>query len=101
MDVAMCAGCRAAVFGGEWRRERDSNPRGGISAYTISNRAPSTTRTSLRNKNVLGAKIADHLTRHPPSRQADASAPIGMHGGHTEVHPNAGRLATHYGGWRQ
>src|SRR3990172_7244966 len=33
-----------------WRRERDSNPRGGISAYTISNRAPSTTRTSLRDK---------------------------------------------------
>ena len=25
-----------------WRRERDSNPRGGFSAYTISSRAPST-----------------------------------------------------------
>ena len=25
-----------------WRRERDSNPRTGISRYTISNRAPST-----------------------------------------------------------
>src|SRR5262245_10617953 len=50
MDVAMCAGCRAAVFGGEWRRERDSNPRGGISAYTISNRAPSAARTSLRSR---------------------------------------------------
>src|SRR5437867_5328104 len=33
-----------------WRREWDSNPRGGISAYTISNRAPSTARTSLRNE---------------------------------------------------
>ena len=27
---------------GFWRRERDSNPRTGISRYTISNRAPST-----------------------------------------------------------
>src|SRR6266571_5549616 len=34
----------------EWRRERDSNPRGGISAYTISNRAPSAARTSLRTR---------------------------------------------------
>ena len=25
-----------------WRRERDSNPRDAINAYTISNRAPST-----------------------------------------------------------
>src|SRR5215510_9744087 len=39
--------------GGRWRREWDSNPRGGISAYTISNRAPSTTRTSLRVRRGL------------------------------------------------
>ena len=31
-----------------WRRARDSNPRYGISAHTISSRAPSTTRTTLR-----------------------------------------------------
>ena len=31
---------RASLF--SWRRERDSNPRTGISRYTISNRAPST-----------------------------------------------------------
>lgn len=31
----------------KWRRERDSNPRGACHTYTISNRAPSTTRTPL------------------------------------------------------
>jgi hypothetical protein len=31
-----------------WRRERDSNPRYAIHVYTLSRRAPSTTRTSLR-----------------------------------------------------
>src|SRR5262249_61940740 len=51
----------------KWRRERDSNPRGGISAYTISNRAPSTTRTSLREGVTHGgtAQIVDHLTGRP------------------------------------
>ena len=34
-----------------WRRERDLNPRGGFeAAYTISNRAPSAARTSLRRQ---------------------------------------------------
>ena len=32
-----------------WRRERDSNPRTGISRYTISNRALSTTQPPLQN----------------------------------------------------
>ncbi len=32
-----------------WRRERDSNPRDGITAYTLSRRAPSTTRPPLRH----------------------------------------------------
>ena len=31
-----------------WRRERDSNPRYAVSVYTLSRRAPSTTRTPLR-----------------------------------------------------
>ena len=31
-----------------WRRERDSNPRYGVTVYTLSRRAPSTTRTPLR-----------------------------------------------------
>jgi hypothetical protein len=31
-----------------WRRGRDSNPRYGITVYTLSRRAPSTTRTPLR-----------------------------------------------------
>jgi phage-related protein len=31
-----------------WRRERDSNPRYAINVYTLSRRAPSTTRTSLQ-----------------------------------------------------
>ena len=32
-----------------WRRERDSNPRNAINAYTLSRRAPSATRTPLHN----------------------------------------------------
>ena len=40
---------RAAFFG-MWRRERDSNPRYAINVYTLSRRAPSTTRTSLRKR---------------------------------------------------
>ncbi len=31
-----------------WRRERDSNPRYAINVHTLSRRAPSTARTSLR-----------------------------------------------------
>ncbi len=31
-----------------WRRGRDSNPRYGVTVYTLSRRAPSTTRTPLR-----------------------------------------------------
>ena len=31
-----------------WRRERDSNPRYGVTVYTLSRRAPSATRTPLR-----------------------------------------------------
>ncbi len=38
----------------QWRREWDSNPRGGFAAYTISNRAPSTTRTSLHSRSTAG-----------------------------------------------
>ncbi len=45
-----------------WRRERDSNPRGGISAYTISNRAPSAARTSLRTS-APGSPAAEPLPR--------------------------------------
>src|ERR1700754_863501 len=33
-----------------WRRERDSNPRYVISVYTLSRRAPSTTRTPLHTR---------------------------------------------------
>ncbi len=35
---------------GIWRRERDSNPRYAINVYTLSRRAPSATRTPLRNR---------------------------------------------------
>src|SRR5690242_10528857 len=47
--AASGANIQRLLSGERWRREWDSNPRGGISAYTISNRAPSTTRTSLRD----------------------------------------------------
>ncbi len=40
---------RAAGLFYIWRRERDSNPRY-VSVYTLSRRAPSTTRTSLLNR---------------------------------------------------
>src|SRR5206468_2325001 len=66
----------AAPAGPErWRRERDSNPRGGISAYTISNRAPSTARTSLRNELRDRARqrgSRSSLPGRPASRQATA-----------------------------
>jgi hypothetical protein len=52
-----------------WRRERDSNPRGGISAYTISNRAPSAARTSLRTR-------ARTVTGERGSVQEDARPPV-------------------------
>jgi hypothetical protein len=62
---------------GRWRREWDSNPRGGISAYTISNRAPSTARTSLRVG--LGTRCAGWPTRRAslPANKSprQASAP--------------------------
>ena len=59
------AGTPARDGKGRWRREWDSNPRGGISAYTISNRAPSTTRTSLRSERatVPGAAAARQARR--------------------------------------
>ena len=37
-----------ACFGINWRRVRDLNPGDAFDAYTISNRAPSATRTTLR-----------------------------------------------------
>src|SRR5690606_3191522 len=36
------------AFSFVWRRGRDSNPRYAINVYTLSRRAPSTTRTPLR-----------------------------------------------------
>ena len=36
-----------------WRRERDSNPRYAINIHTLSRRAPSAARTSLRKKNNI------------------------------------------------
>ena len=36
-----------------WRRERDSNPRYAMNVYTLSRRAPSTTRTPLRTSHYL------------------------------------------------
>ncbi len=41
---------RKAGFFHIWRRERDSNPRYGVTVYTLSRRAPSATRTSLQNR---------------------------------------------------
>src|SRR5688572_8802098 len=51
---------RAATGGGRrWRREWDSNPRSAINAYTLSKRAPSAARPSLRCEPILAQKLAD------------------------------------------
>ena len=43
----------------KWRRERDSNPRYAINVHTLSRRAPSTARTSLRKRkgNIVYAEL--------------------------------------------
>ena len=57
--------CPARVGGlGKWRRERDSNPRDVISAYTISNRAPSTARTPLRETACQPSPSAHDTSEH-------------------------------------
>ena len=47
----------SCAYGGErlnyWRRGRDSNPRYGCAVHTLSRRAPSTTRTPLRDASSL------------------------------------------------
>ena len=45
-----------------WRRERDSNPRYAINVYTLSRRAPSATRTPLRNR-ATSYQVSVHLAR--------------------------------------
>lgn len=59
-----------------WRRERDSNPRG-VAPYTLSRRAPSTTRPSLR-----GARSS----RPPCQRQAGGRGRW-LHPGHRRARP--------------
>ncbi len=48
--------CRdsGSLVGTGWRRGRDSNPRDAVNVYAISSRAPSTTRTPLREGLNLG-----------------------------------------------
>lgn len=41
-----------------WRRDRDSNPRYAFGAHTISNRAPSASRSSLRSFERAGSRFA-------------------------------------------
>ena len=55
---------RGLIYG--WRRERDSNPRYAVSVYTLSRRAPSTTRTPLREfrllvfDNIMSYRTTEH-----------------------------------------
>ena len=60
-----------------WRRGRDSNPRYGITVYTLSRRAPSATRTPLQ----FFARIASNIpvarpARLPASRSPDFLCPL-------------------------
>ena len=54
-------GTRLAGASVSWRRDRDSNPRYSFGAHTISNRAPSASRSSLRSSETcmlaLGADV--------------------------------------------
>ena len=60
-----------------WRRERDSNPRYACDAHTISNRAPSTTRTSLHGSpsrtrtcdNSVNSRVLYQLSYQGKSRR--------------------------------
>ncbi len=72
-----------------WRRDRDSNPRYAFGAHTISNRAPSASRSSLRSSETcmlaLGADVqqlrsiqqlirrSQARNRHPPASSTFSS----------------------------
>ena len=58
---------------GGWRRDRDSNP-GYLAVYTLSKRAPSATRPSLRG---IGDSFESNTFRHLPRRAADIAKPHG------------------------
>src|ERR1700730_10138875 len=58
---------------GEWRRERDSNPRRAYDPYTLSRAAPSTARTPLR---AVGTLVCQLGGRRPPGRSACGAAMI-------------------------
>src|SRR6186713_1114964 len=49
---------------GNWRRERDSNPRRAFDPYTLSRGAPSTTRPSLRRPINLSRQAGAVSTYH-------------------------------------
>src|ERR1700761_2622304 len=48
-----------------WRRERDSNPRRAFDPYTLSRGAPSTTRPSLRGRE-LPTELRSYVLASPP-----------------------------------
>ncbi len=60
-----------------WRREWDSNPRCAVNAYTLSRRAPSTARPSLRKaRRKIGAgRMACNLTANHPIAPASPTRP--------------------------
>ena len=49
-----------------WRRERDSNPRYAFDVYTLSRRAPSTARPSLRTSRPIASRGAENLLDDSP-----------------------------------
>src|SRR5829696_4349205 len=57
---------------GNWRRERDSNPRGTFGPYTLSRGAPSTTRPSLRRGRMIGAGEHSGKSRLGPAENTDS-----------------------------
>ncbi len=58
----------------DWRRERDSNPRYGITVYTLSRRAPSTTRPPLRKLYARSRSVHPAKQRRVNHHQANRNS---------------------------
>jgi hypothetical protein len=69
--------CLRVFWEGEWRRDRDSNP-GYLAVYTLSKRAPSATRPSLRSIAGLfeGNTVGATPEVRPPEPQAHGACAI-------------------------
>ena len=82
----------------KWRRGRDSNPRDAVNVYAISSRAPSTTRTPLREGENLEARISRSRSsgRQDPKPQGRQSQNQNHPGwdGRLRRHPAARRGAS-------